>query len=204
MGTPVYYRGVEATTEDKRVRRSRAALVEAAIRLVTERETAAISVTELTDAADVSRKLLYQHFGDRDALLVAATVDFTERALSDVGAEDPVERMVALTRHLAEHRAYYRAIFSGPCAFAASEALKDLFSDLNRSSVGALFGDLDRAALDDMRLFFAAGVQAIVRSWITSPRSPADPDELDDRLRRVATIFAESINRSATSHQESS
>lgn len=188
-------------TEDKRVRRSRAALMGAAVRLVTERGSATISVTDLTEAADVSRKLLYLHFGDRDALLVAATVDFTERALAASGAQDPLERMVQLARHLAEHQTFYRAVFSGPCAFAVSEALKDLFSGLNRTTVNALFGDLDEDALNDMTVFFAAGVRAIVHSWIAESETPADPDILADRLRRLSRIFAERFHQTATSDE---
>jgi hypothetical protein len=41
--------------EDRRVRRSRTLLFAAAIKLVTERETTAITVSDLADTADVSR-----------------------------------------------------------------------------------------------------------------------------------------------------
>ncbi|MGW0818050.1 TetR/AcrR family transcriptional regulator [Streptomyces viridiviolaceus] len=191
-------------TEDKRVRRSRAALVEAAVRLVTERGTTAVSVTEITEAADVSRKLLYLHFGDRDALLVAATVDLTERWVAAGGAEDPEARTVDLARHLAEHQTFYRAVLTGSCAFAASEALKKLFSDLNRTTVSLLFGDLDEDALNDVTVYFAAGVMAIVQSWITGSESSADPSALADRLRRLTRVFTESFTRSNASDEEKS
>ncbi|WP_176611547.1 TetR/AcrR family transcriptional regulator [Actinomadura sp. WMMB 499] len=189
-------------TEDKRVRRSRAALVEAAVRLVTERGTTAIPVTDLTEAADVSRKLLYLHFGDRDGLLVAATIDLTERWAATGGAQDPETRVVELARHLSEHQTFYRAVLSGSCAFAASEALKEVFGDLNRTTVSVLFGGLDEDALNDVRVFFAAGVMAIVHSWIAGPGSPADPNALADRLRRLTGIFAESFNRSDAPDEE--
>jgi AcrR family transcriptional regulator len=47
----------------------------AAVRLVSERGTTALPVTDLAEAADVSRQLVYLQFGDRDALLVAAAAD---------------------------------------------------------------------------------------------------------------------------------
>ncbi|MQY18966.1 hypothetical protein NRB20_20500 [Nocardia sp. RB20] len=174
---------------DKRVRRSRAALVDAAVRVVAERGTTSISVTDLTEAADVSRKLLYLHFGDRDALLVAAAVDLTERWAAADAAEDPAARLVKLAQHLAEHQRFYRAVLSGSCAFAASEAIKKVFSDLNRTTVTLLFDDVDEDALDDVTVFFAAGVMAIVHSWITGAESPAEPYALAERLRRLSRIF---------------
>src|ERR1700716_2026560 len=100
--------------QDRRVRRSRAALTAAAVRLVSERGTTDIAVTDLTEAADVSRKLLYMHFGDRDGLLVAAALDLVEReVLAQPAPEDVRDRMLALARHFAEHRPFYRAILTG-------------------------------------------------------------------------------------------
>jgi AcrR family transcriptional regulator len=67
--------------QDRRVRRNRAALMAAAVRLVSERGTTALPVADLADAADVSRQLVHLQFGDRDALLVAAATDLVEREL---------------------------------------------------------------------------------------------------------------------------
>jgi AcrR family transcriptional regulator len=55
-------------------------LFAAAIKLVTERETTAITVSELADAADVSRRVVYQQFKDKDSLLLEAGLDFARRA----------------------------------------------------------------------------------------------------------------------------
>ena len=66
---------------DRRVRRSRAALMRAAVALVSERESTAVTVSEIAEAADVSRQVLYQQFGDRDALLLEAALDLVRREL---------------------------------------------------------------------------------------------------------------------------
>ncbi len=192
--------GPTAPPEDKRVRRSRDALMSAAVRLVSERGSTAISVMDLAEAADVTRKVLYMHFGDRDALIVAAAVDATEAALSVAGSEDPFERIVALAQHLADHRAFYRAVFSGPCAFAAGEAMNDLFTNLNRNTVTALFGDLDESTLADMTLFFAAGVRAVVHDWIRESETVTGPEVLASRLRRLSEHFAQTLSSPELSH----
>ena len=69
----------ESVALDRRVRRSRAALMAAAVRLVSERGKTDIPITELAEAADVSRRVVYLQFADRDTLLVAAALDLVRR-----------------------------------------------------------------------------------------------------------------------------
>jgi AcrR family transcriptional regulator len=165
--------------QDRRVRRSRAALMAAAVRLVSERGATAIAVTDLTEAADVSRKLLYMHFGDRDGLLVAAAVDLVERELlAQPAPEDLRSRMLALARHFAEHRAFYRPMLTGSCAFAMARAMNGLYSSLTRST------------LDDLAVFFASGATGLLNEWLIDGADPLDPDDLADRLLRLAAVFA--------------
>jgi AcrR family transcriptional regulator len=60
---------------DRRARRSRRALMRAAVALVGERGSTNVPVSDLAEAADVSRQLVYQQFGDRDTLLLEAALD---------------------------------------------------------------------------------------------------------------------------------
>lgn len=177
------------------MRRSRAALMEAAVRLVSERGTAAVPVTELTEAADVSRKLLYLHFGDRDALLVAAAVDLVSRELVphfETASDEVRPRVAAMARHFAEHRAFYRAMLTGSCAFAMTRALNDLFGSLNRKAVDHLLGDIDPDTAQDLAAFVAGGTGAVVNDWLIDGDDPLDPEELTDRLLRLSAAFARS------------
>ena len=72
------------TTDGRELRavRSRAALFAAAVELVSVRGSANVPVTDLAEAAGVSRQLVYLHFADRDALLVAAATDLARRELA--------------------------------------------------------------------------------------------------------------------------
>jgi len=182
---------------DRRVQRTRAALMAAAVRLVSERGTTSVPVTDLTEAADVSRKLLYMHFGDRDALLAAAALDLVERGLAAQAEvpEDVRGRVLDVARLFAAHRPFYRAILTGSCAFAMTSALGGLFGALSQTTVRQLFGALDQDALDDLAMFFASGAVAIVSDWLTG--DAADPGQLADRLLRVAAVLAPAINPSS-------
>jgi AcrR family transcriptional regulator len=171
----------------------------AAVRLVSERGTTAVAATDLTEAADVSRKLLYLHFGDRDALFVAAALDLVQRGLDPQIPQDLRERVLGLARLFAQHRPFYRAMLTGSCAFAMTAALNDLLGELSRKTVRELFDGsdqnaLDEKVLDDVALFFAGGAVTFVTHWLTDER-PAE--ELADRLLRVASILAPSYQASA-------
>ncbi|WP_043662971.1 TetR/AcrR family transcriptional regulator [Streptomyces xylophagus] len=185
----------DSGTQDRRVRRSRSALMAAAVRLVSERGTTDIAVTDLAEAADVSRRLVYLQFGDRDTLLTEAAIDLVRRELLPQ-AGDASEGAAAMARHFAEHRAFYRPMLTGSCAFAMTRTLNTLFSSLNRTSLRELFGDLDQGTADDLSEFVAGGAATLVHNWVIDGPDTLDPEELTNRLLRLASALT--FSRRAT------
>jgi AcrR family transcriptional regulator len=179
---------MSVTTTDGRERRavrSRAALFAAAVRLVSGRGSANIPVTDLAEAAGVSRQLVYLHFGDRDALLVAAATDLARRELL-LGELTGRAALLATARHFAAHRAFYRALLTGPCAFALTTALSDLLAPVNRHAVRALFGArIPEGTVDDLAVFLTGGAGALINAWLLGDEDPLDPEALTDRLVRL-------------------
>ncbi|MFC9427652.1 TetR family transcriptional regulator [Streptomyces sp. NPDC056987] len=165
----------------------------AAVRLVSERGTTALPVGDLADAADVSRQLVYLQFGDRDALLVAAAADLVERDfLPDIGdgGESPHARVLAMARHFAGRRPFYRAMLTGSCAFAMSRALNRLFGSLvTPAGLREAFGDLDETTAQDLAALITGGTGAIVNDWLIDADEPLDPDELTGRLLHLLTAL---------------
>ncbi|MGI5348272.1 TetR/AcrR family transcriptional regulator [Streptomyces sp. CA-250714] len=68
-------------------RRSRASILDAAIRLLNERPEA--SVEAVASAAGVTRQTVYAHFPSREQLLTAVLDRLTERAVAAMAAADP-------------------------------------------------------------------------------------------------------------------
>lgn len=170
---------------ERRAVRSRAALYAAAVRLVSGRGNANIPVTDLAEAAGVSRQLVYLHFDDRDALLVAAALDLARRELLPA-RESGRAAVLATARHFAAHRAFYRALLTGPCAFALTTALSDLLAPLNRHAVRRLFGDrVPPGTVDDLAVFLTGGAGALINAWLLGDDEPLDPEDLTDRLVRL-------------------
>jgi AcrR family transcriptional regulator len=173
------------------VRRSRSALLSAAIRLVTERETTEISVTDLAEAADVTRRVLYQHFGDRDALLVAAAVELLTQELLPRLPQDleTAATTLVLARHFAEHRRFYRAVLTGSCAYAATRTVNGLFRPYSMVSARQLFGDLDEQAAGEIAEYFTGATATALTAWLVDGPAPLDPQEFAERLLRIQSVL---------------
>lgn len=184
--------------KDRRVRRSRAALTRAAVALVTERGTASIPISDIAMAADVSRQLVYQHFGDRDALLLEAALDLARTellpGLAEAESQDGKEQALIVTRHFAEHRAFYRAMLNSSSAFALNKALGGLLIPVNRRAIeGGFAGDLDPQQVDDLAVFIAGGGANVINEWVTGADDPLDPANLADRLVALLGIIATAL-----------
>jgi AcrR family transcriptional regulator len=63
----------EAETTDPRILRSRRMLMEALLRLLTQKEFEDISIQEIADEATLNRATFYLHYPDKNALLQAMT-----------------------------------------------------------------------------------------------------------------------------------
>jgi AcrR family transcriptional regulator len=164
----------------------------AAVTLVTERETADVPVSDIAAAADVSRRLVYQQFRDRDTLLLEAALDLARRELLPrvTGGPDPRSQTLALATHMATYRPFYRAVLASPGGFALSRALGGLFLPLNRQAVRLMFGDrLDASTTEDLAMFLTGGWGAFVDAWVVDGPDPLDPEEFTDRLLRAASAL---------------
>jgi AcrR family transcriptional regulator len=166
----------------------------AAVALVSERGTANVAVSDLAEAADVSRQVLYQQFGDRDGLLLEAALDLARRELirDVVEPEHLTGRAPALVvaRFFAEHRAFYRAVLTSACGFALTRELTGLIRPANRRVIEhAAGGRLDAQTADDLALLLTGGAGALINTWIVEGPEPLDPEEFTDRLIRVASTI---------------
>jgi AcrR family transcriptional regulator len=180
---------------DRRVRRSRSALMRAAVTLVTDRGTAAVPLSDIAVVADVSRRLVYQHFGDRDTLLLEAGLDLARRELLPrlAGASHQMPGRpgaLAVVRHFAEHRVFYRALLTGSCAFALDRGLIALLLPVNRQAIERRYGDrLDPQAIGDLATYLTGGGSAFITTWVVEAADPLDPEEFTDRLMRTVSVL---------------
>ncbi|MEN0061322.1 MAG: TetR/AcrR family transcriptional regulator [Myxococcota bacterium] len=92
------------TRHDRRKRRTRGRLLQAGFILVANRGIDAVSIQEITDAADVAFGTFYNHFPSKEAIYDAIVDEFLEdfgNALDEIGADisDPPEVVALSIRH---------------------------------------------------------------------------------------------------------
>lgn len=113
---------------DRRIERTRKAVVDATVDLVAHRGSH-VGMTEIAQAAGVSRKAVYENFGSREQVLLQTTVNLLRAQLSlksasITGNGDVMERLAhTVVEHISEYREYYSAVLSGPCGYLAGNAL---------------------------------------------------------------------------------
>lgn len=196
-----------ARAADRRVRRSRAALMGAAVALVAERGTTAVTVSDIAEAADVSRQLIYQQFGDRDTLLLEAALDLAQRELVQripQASAKPSGRagVLAVAGHFARHRSFYRAMLTGPCAFGLSRALNGLFGQFNEQLVHRLSDrPLSPELVEDLTGFLTGGSAAVFNAWVIDGPDPLDAEAFADRLMRMLSVMANALGQPAIAIQ---
>jgi AcrR family transcriptional regulator len=144
-------------------------------------------VAAIAEAADLSRQVVYQQFGDRDGLIVEAALDLLRRSLlpdiADRPALSPRERALVTARHFAEHRGFYRPVLSSSCAFAFSRGLTELHLPHNRALVDDILGpERDPQTAEDLAVYLTGGGIAFLTEWITGASEPLDCDGFVDRL----------------------
>lgn len=89
-----------AVVEDRRVRRTKAALQQAMVELVVEQGYEAISIDALAVRADVTRATFYAHYPSKAALLTAVVDAFADEVIAALEAarvgDRPAERLEVL------------------------------------------------------------------------------------------------------------
>jgi AcrR family transcriptional regulator len=191
---------------DPRTIRSRQQLISAALRLLRERDVDAISITEITAAAGVSRPTFYLHYASRDELLadavrdrlrallpVAESVDIptlADRVLNDRVLTDVVPLpLIDLVRTLNDDRDLFRKLMCntttlGQCRYEFVHHMATQFARLVDGGGSAnLAGDHGEAAL-----FLAGGTMAVLAAW-TVDAVPAGEADVADLARRLWTMI---------------
>ena len=111
---------------DRRVARTRAALIDAFNQLVMHRRPKKIRVADIVTKANVGRSTFYEHYSGADAIHMEALArPFAPLADAAAGAGDPA-RLTMLLAHFWENRQRARETYSGRLGDKAARLLTDL------------------------------------------------------------------------------
>lgn len=191
----------DAAEADPRVRRTRAQLTNALVRLAAERDLADITIAELTRDAGVNRATFYLHYATKEAVLLGAIDDVTAQLSAGAAAAtgDELDDTDHAPRHTEaffaelENRApLYRRIL-GPTGSPAvvarlADGLQRVVMDEIRRRAPDDWDD-DRA-IERRAAFVAGGVLAAAVSWLNADRRPPAAEEAVEVWRLVLASTA--------------
>jgi AcrR family transcriptional regulator len=91
------------TRSQKRARSTRKRLKEAALDVFSEKSVDAATVEEITEKADLGKGTLYQHFNDKEDIIVTLVDEAVEHLIEHIrGYECPPETLEDMLEHLLE------------------------------------------------------------------------------------------------------
>jgi AcrR family transcriptional regulator len=166
---------------DRRVDRSRQALIKALLALIQERDWAAISVQMICDRADVARSTFYAHYQTRQDLLddVFAAGEAELAARSQAGGLDAT--MLWLALHLEDAAGFHRRLQGSQAGIAIMARF--------RKQMRARFADalsVEGQSLQPRDLDFATGgIFAVLESWLLA----GCREEAEDLARQLTALL---------------
>ena len=171
-------------------------LLDVSLEVFARRGFHSASMTDVAEAAGVTKPVLYQHFGSKRELYLELLDDVGQRLLEEVqkataAAGGPRQQVAsgftAYFRFVADNENAFRLLFGGDGREADPEFADAIrrVEDAIADAIAALIeADID----DDHRRLLAYGVvgvaEATSRHWVLSGR----PDDVDTLSRRVADL----------------
>lgn len=182
-----------ATGLDRRVRRTRAALIHAFDTLVLRRRPRRIRVADIVAEAGVGRSTFYEHYAGADAIhLEALARPFAPLADAAAGAGDEAN-LTALLVHFWENRQRARETLSLPMAPKAARLLADLVEQRLEARRAETLIPRRLAAVQ-----LADAALAPVRAWLFA-EAPCTAEALARSLRRTGEKLAEALTGACVS-----
>jgi AcrR family transcriptional regulator len=176
--------GSPSAKADRRVRRTRHALVQALIALVVEKGYKAITVQDLLDRANVGRSTFYSHYRNKDDLLLKsfeAMIGLLFRQMDRAGPTRRVAPVRELFQHVAEVRSFHQALERDQVTARQSDARIRILGRSIERRLAAWAPAEDGAAVPPALLAQAlAGALFALLNWWVAAERPCSPETMDE------------------------
>jgi len=172
---------------DRRVRRTRTAILRALISLMREKGYDAVTVTDIIDRADVGRSTFYTHFTDKSDVLDESLDGLGEflRAQRDAGGGRLFAFSLAMFEHAEEQRPLLQGLLGHRGGAVVHDRITRLLADLVREEVAALTAGRQPAVPADLIVSGVVGVYlALLARWIDDSERRT-PQQMDAAFRRL-------------------
>lgn len=183
---------------DPRAIRTRTALVEATMKLLYEHHVEHLSVSQIVKEAGVSRQVFYQHFSDRDALVLEAGQRIMDGPYHDFARDfsvpgDHIEEIETLMRALAPRKDAVLHLLDSPVHGVLENYIYDIIvppmsEEIRRflDRTGQTYTDEELA---DITRFVAAGNHMLVEESVRHGLDAASIARRADKVHRALGLI---------------
>jgi AcrR family transcriptional regulator len=162
---------------DKRCRKTRKAIKNSMIKLMSEKEISDITITEIAEEADINRKTFYAHYRDVYDILDEIENDLIEKIFRIVGNADimksmynPYPLLKELTSEINKDFEFYKLLVQSPNYNNLLKKVQDIFKcrllELTKETIKA-----DRELLYFVIDFITSGITSAYKEWFSSERN---------------------------------
>ncbi|HXV60618.1 MAG TPA: TetR/AcrR family transcriptional regulator [Vicinamibacteria bacterium] len=180
---------------DRRIRKTRDAVVSAFNDLVRERKYEEIRVGDIVADADVGRSTFYQHYTGKEDVLVESMGFMLDALASAASNENDPAELEGLLSHFWENRHLGRELFSGPKSLHVVPRITRALAQRIEARIASRLAVGGGKPLVPTRLLAiqtAEAELALIRAWLTGAGS-ATPSELAEALTRSARAMVEAL-----------
>lgn len=172
--------GINEMAEDRRVRKSKAAVKKAFIQLLEDSQIERITIRQISDKADINRGTFYLNYDDKYALLeemedeqiadLKKLVDIRKVNLAQKTAEEFIEIfsnevIKKVIIHISENIEFYHAILN----LDRTSKIEERITDMILSNINYLIGENNTVygVPDDYYLRYVSGaLMSMVKYWV--------------------------------------
>ncbi len=164
-------------TVDRRVARTRQALLQAFVALMFERTYRTISVADIAQRADVGRSTFYEHFSGKDEILLKSMAWMFATLADCVLLETPRAALDGLIAHYWENRRLARVVFAPPIEAKLRRALA--------AAIEQRLAAPDPAARRIAAVRIAAAQLGLIQAWTTGELT-ASAEQISEAVMAAA------------------
>jgi len=166
------------TSPDRRVQRTRGALMSAFIELVLTRGYEAVTAEDISRKANVGRSTFYLHYANKAALLAESIRNPSSRIAACVGGNVTPQQLLPLLEHFREQRTVNRTFFIEPIKSLWVKSLAALIEPRLTAKAGMVRPDIPRPLV---ALMIAEMQIALIVHWLSS-RPTLKPEPIASAL----------------------
>lgn len=188
----------ESTRSDRRTRKTKKAIKEAFINLLAKKDVSKISVTDISDLADINRKTFYAHYSDVGAVTDEMENDLVNQFMGLMGDDDmatlisnPYPILMQLSKVINEDIEFYGRLFKGGVSGTILEKVKKIIHE-KLAIRFAETTEVDPVLLNYTVSYLIGGLLGAFEVWFNCENS-ISLEELSKHLSMITTGGLKSI-----------